>query len=234
MTERLQKIMAARGLCSRRTAEEWICAGRVRVNGETATLGMSADPDLDAILVDGKPLPSAGAYVYIMLHKPRGFVTTMQDERGRRAVTGLVECGTRVYPVGRLDMDSEGLLILTNDGDLAKRLTHPSAKVDKQYEVWVKGFQPGGEKLLERPIELDGYRIQPPRTRLRWVKGDSAMLEITIHEGRNRQIRRMCEAAHMKVTRLRRVREGSLSLGDLEKGKWRYLSAEELAALKGE
>ena len=232
MTERLQKILASRGICSRRKAEELIIAGRVTVNGETALLGQSADPDVDEIMLDGRPLPSGGGYVYIMLHKPRGFVTTLSDEKGRANVTQLVDCGTRVYPVGRLDMDSEGLLLLTNDGDFANYLMHPKGEVDKTYEVWATGFQTGAEKRLERPITLDGYTIKPPKVKLVGVQGASARLFITIHEGRNRQVRRMCQAAGLHVTRLRRVAEGPVSLGDLEKGKWRYLTPEEIALLK--
>lgn len=232
MTERLQKILAARGLCSRRRAEEWIEAGRVTVNGETAHLGQTADADRDAIAVDGALLPARREAVYILLHKPRGFVTTLSDEKGRRAVTELVDCVTRVYPVGRLDMDSEGLLILTNDGEFANHLTHPKAEVEKTYEVWVNGFGDGSEKLLARPIELDGYTIRPAKVRLLGAQQGHAHLEITIHEGRNRQIRRMCQAAGLHVTRLRRISEGSLALGDLPKGCWRYLTEEEVTALK--
>lgn len=231
MTERLQKILASRGICSRRRAEEWITAGRIRVNGVLAQLGQSADPDVDEITLDGEPIPVRGGYVYILLHKPRGFVTTLSDERGRRTVAELVDCGTRVYPVGRLDMDSEGLLILTNDGDFANHLTHPKAEVEKTYEVWVNRYQEGAEQLLCRSITLDGYKIRPPKVRLLSADGDKAHLLITIHEGRNRQVRRMCAAAGMYVTRLRRISEGSLQLGDLKKGAWRYLTDTEVAEL---
>jgi 23S rRNA pseudouridine2605 synthase len=232
MMERLQKLIASRGVCSRRKAEELIAAGRVTVNGIVAQLGTSADPDADTILLDGSPLPSSVENVYIMLHKPRGFVTTLSDEKGRPVVTELVDCGKRVYPVGRLDMDSEGLLLLTNDGAFADRLMHPKREVDKTYEVWVTGFQPGCERLLERPIVLDGYQIRPPKVALLDVKGSTARLRITIHEGRNRQIRRMCDAAGVRVTRLRRIAEGPVRLGDLKKGSWRYLTAEEIEHLK--
>ncbi len=232
MTERLQKILAARGICSRRRAEELITAGRVTVNGQVALLGQSADPDRDEILLDGEPLPAQSEYVYIMLHKPRGFVTTLSDEKGRPDVSQLVDCGQRVYPVGRLDMDSEGLLVLTNDGAFADHLMHPKAEVDKTYEVWVTRFTPGGEKRLQRPIALDGYTIRPPKVKLISCQGGMARLLITIHEGRNRQVRRMCQAAGMHVTRLRRIAEGGLRLGSLEKGKWRHLSPEEIDLLK--
>jgi 23S rRNA pseudouridine2605 synthase len=232
MTERLQKILAGRGLCSRRKAEEWIAAGRVCINGMTATVGQSADPDVDEITLDGKPLPTGEEYVYIMLHKPRGYVTTLSDEKGRPCVTELVNCGQRVYPIGRLDMDSEGLLLLTNDGDLANHLMHPKGEVDKTYEVWVTDFAPGAEKRLAMPITIDGYTIKPPKVRLLGMQGKSAHLYITIHEGRNRQIRRMCQAAGIRVTRLRRIAEGSVRLGELKKGTWRYLTEDEIAHLK--
>lgn len=232
MTERLQKILAARGLCSRRKAEEWIAAGRVSVNGQVAGLGQSANPELDTITLDGKPIPTGGEYVYIMLHKPRGFVTTLSDELGRRNVTELVDCGKRVYPIGRLDMDSEGLLLLTNDGDFANHLMHPKAEVDKTYEVWVTDYTAGSEARLAKPIIIDGYTIRPPKVKLLNAGGKGAHLYITIHEGRNRQIRKMCQAAGLRVTRLRRIAEGNVRLGDLKKGTWRYLTADEIADLK--
>lgn len=232
MKERLQKIISARGLTSRRKAEEWITAGRLQVNGKTASLGDAADPDTDEILLDGKSLPARQEFVYIMLNKPRGYVTTLSDEKGRDNVCQLVDCGTRVYPVGRLDMDSEGLLLLTNDGEFANRLMHPGHEVDKTYEVSVRGYHEAAFALLRRPIELDGYRIKEPKVKLIRANGDRAKLLVTIHEGRNRQVRRMCEAAGMNVLTLRRISEGSLKLGDLPLGKWRHLTHEELAGLK--
>lgn len=232
MTERLQKILAARGICSRRKAEELIVSGLVSVNGQIAVLGQSADPEVDTILVDGKLLPNSSEHVYIMLHKPRGFVTTLSDEKGRANVTQLVNCGVRVYPIGRLDMDSEGLLLLTNDGEFANALMHPSSEIDKTYEVWVRGYRNGCEKLLERCIVLDGKRIAKPTVQLLSAQSEQAHLQITIHEGRNRQVRRMCQAAGLYVTRLRRVAEGDLRLGDLPKGKWRFLTADEIEKMK--
>jgi 23S rRNA pseudouridine2605 synthase len=233
MTERLQKILSARGVASRRASEELIKAGRVSVNGQVAALGDSADPETDEILLDGKPLPTRQAHVYIMLHKPRGYVTTLSDEKGRQNVAQLVaDCGTRVYPVGRLDMDSEGLLLLTNDGEFANALMHPKHEVNKVYEVWVRGHHPGAPVLLSRPIELDGYRIKPPQVKLLREEGNKAKYLVTIHEGRNRQVRRMCEAAGMTVNRLRRIAEGKLQLGDLPLGKWRYLTDAEIEMLK--
>ncbi|MBQ7330362.1 MAG: rRNA pseudouridine synthase [Oscillospiraceae bacterium] len=233
MTERLQKILSARAVASRRAAEEMIEAGRVSVNGVTACLGTSADPDQDEILLDGKPIPKQQDFMYIMLHKPRGYVTTMSDEKGRPTVAQLVEdCGCRVYPVGRLDYDSEGLLILTNDGDFANRMMHPRHEVSKTYAVWVKGYHAAAAALLARPITLDGYPIRKPEVKLAWTEGDKAKFFVTIHEGRNRQVRRMCQAAGMTVTRLSRVSEGCLQLGRLPKGKWRHLTEEERAGLK--
>lgn len=233
MTERLQKILASRGVASRRKAEEIIAQGRVTRNGQIAQLGDSADPDIDEILLDGKPLPSQARFVYIMLNKPRGFVTTLSDEKGRRNVAELVaDCGVRVYPVGRLDMDSEGLLLFTNDGDFANKLMHPRHEVEKTYKVMVQGYAPGREELLRRPIDLDGYTIRAPKVSLVSSKDDCAVLLVTIHEGRNRQVRRMCQAAGMTVTRLRRISEDFLELGDLPLGKWRYLTDDEVKNLQ--
>ena len=235
MAERLQKILSARGVASRRTAETWIQQGRVTVNGIPARLGDTADPEQDEILLDGKPLPRGREPVYILLNKPRGYVTTLSDEQGRPNAAQLVaDCGVRVYPVGRLDMDSEGLLLFTNDGAFANALMHPKHQVKKTYYVWVTGYVPGAEIRLARPIELDGYTIRKPEVKLLKAEGNRARLRVTIHEGRNRQIRRMCQAAGMTVTRLRRIREGSLSLGDLAPGAWRYLTREEVARLRGE
>ena len=233
MRQRVQKIIAQAGLCSRRTAEEWMLCGRVTVNGTAARPGAQADPDTDCILVDGKPLRGREENVYLMLHKPRGYVTTLSDEKGRPNAAQLVaDCGIRVYPVGRLDMDSEGLLLFTNDGAFANALTHPKQEVEKVYEVWVSGYYPGGEEKMSRPIVLDGYRIRPPKVTLLSVREAKAKLRVTIHEGRNRQIRRMCEAAGMRCTRLKRIQEGNLLLGDLPSGHWRYLTPEEIAELK--
>ena len=233
MGERLQKILSARGVASRRRAEEMIRDGRVTVNGIIASLGDSADPEMDEILLDGKPLPARQEYVYILLNKPRGYVTTLSDEKGRPDAAQLVaDCGVRVYPVGRLDMDSEGLLLFTNDGDFANNLMHPKHEVKKTYDTWVTGYVPGAEIRLSRSIELDGYIIRPPKVKLVKVEGKKARFQITIHEGRNRQVRRMCEAAGMQVTRLRRIKEGSLTLGNLPVGNWRFLTPEEVASLK--
>lgn len=233
MRERLQKILSARGVASRRRAEEMVQNGQVTVNGIVASLGDCADPETDEIRVNGQLLPGEQQSVYILLHKPRGYVTTLSDEKGRPNAAQLVaDCGIRVYPVGRLDMDSEGLLLFTNDGAFAHALTHPKQEVEKVYEVWVSGYHPGGEEKLSRPIVLDGYRIRPPKVNLLSVRGEKAKLRVTIHEGRNRQIRRMCEAAGMRCTRLKRIQEGNLRLGDLPSGVWRYLTSEEISELK--
>ena len=231
MTQRLQKILSARGVASRRTAEAMIEAGRVTVNGLPASLGQSADPETDEILLDGKPLPIGSDHVYILLHKPRGYVTTLSDEKGRKNAAQLVaDCGKRVYPVGRLDMDSEGLLLFTNDGDFANTLMHPKHEVEKTYLTWVEGYADAALAALKRPVTLDGYTVRGPKVRV--VK--PGLLEITIHEGRNRQVRRMCAMAGMHVTRLKRVREGNLRLGDLSLGAWRYLTPAEVEALKAD
>ena len=233
MEERLQKFLAEAGVASRRKAEEWIRNGRVACNGSICVLGDTADPDIDVITVDGVALPAAEKPVYIMLHKPRGYVTTLSDEKGRRNVAQLVKgCGARVYPVGRLDMDSEGLLLLTNDGDFANKLMHPRHEVSKIYRVIVSGFTLAALDKLGQPVTLDGYTIAKPSARLIHDNADgSAELEVVIHEGRNRQVRRMCDIAGMSVTRLIRIGEGSLQLGGLPCGKWRKLSRQEVKQL---
>ena len=230
--ERLQKIIAARGLCSRRQAEKWIEEGRVRVNGNTAHLGDSADLSEDVIEVDGKRLPKAVKKVYLMLNKPRGYVTTLSDEKGRKNAAELVTgCGTRVYPVGRLDMDSEGLLLFTNDGEFANLMMHPRHEVDKVYRVWVTNYAPEKLEALAEPIELDGYKIKKPKVRPVRQEPNRAILDVTIHEGRNRQVRRMCQAAGLEVARLKRIAEGGLRIGELKTGAWRYLEPNEIELL---
>ena len=238
MTERIQKILSAHGLASRRQAEQMILQGRVTCNGEVCALGQTADPECDRILVDGKPLPKAGERVYILLHKPRGYVTTLSDEKGRKNAASLVQdCGTRVYPVGRLDMDSEGLLLFTNDGEFANHMMHPRHEVQKTYKVTVTGYTDEGLENLRKPVVLDGYQIRQPKVQTIKVAKDltgKSVLLVTIHEGRNRQVRRMCAMAGMQVTRLVRINEGALSLGDLPCGKWRYLTDAEVTLLKNE
>lgn len=235
MEERLQKLISACGLASRRAAEEWIAAGRVTVNGEKARLGDRADLDRDAVLVDGRPLEPGGGRTYLMLNKPRGYVTTLSDEKGRRTVAQLVEgCGVRVWPVGRLDMDSEGLLILTDDGAVTQRLLHPSHEVEKEYLVWVTGNVNKALPILSAPMELDGEPLAPARVRRGRDSGGVHQLSVTIHQGKNRQVRRMCAQAGLEVLRLKRIREGGLSLDrTLKAGQWRTLTGEERLALTG-
>ena len=233
MEERLQKLLSAAGICSRRAAETYITAGRVTVHGFPAELGQRADPDRDDIRVDGKLLTDRETPVYLLLNKPRGYVTTLSDEKGRKTVADLVsDCGVRVYPVGRLDLDSEGLLLMTNDGALTQRLLHPSGEVNKTYLVSVYGPVDGAVERLSAVTELDGEPIRPAQVELLRRTGRTAELSVTIHEGKNRQIRRMCQACGLTVKRLRRVREHTLELGDLPAGKWRYLTAEEIAGLR--
>lgn len=230
MEERIQKLISAAGLMSRRAAEQALAEGRVSVNGIVASLGDKADVNIDEIKVDGKILPSIDKKVYIMLNKPKGYVCTLSDEKGRKNVTELVKSlGTRVYPVGRLDMYSEGLLLLTNDGDFANRVMHPSHEITKTYLTWVTGEDIGmAMEYLRCPMEIDGYVISPADVELFELYSGGAVLAITIHEGRNRQVRKMCEMVGLRVKRLLRVSEGALQLGELKSGSWRHLTEDEL------
>ncbi|MBQ8390322.1 MAG: rRNA pseudouridine synthase [Oscillibacter sp.] len=233
MEERLQKILSAAGVCSRRAAEGYITAGRVTVNGETADLGRRADSEKDDIRLDGRPIAGREEHVYLLLNKPRGYVTTLSDEKGRKTVADLVAgCGRRVYPVGRLDLDSEGLLLMTNDGELMQQLLHPSHEVTKTYFVSVYGDVRHAAERLGRITDLEGETIRPAVVETIRETGNTAHLYITIHEGKNRQIRRMCALCGLTVRRLRRVREHTLELGDLPAGQWRYLTEAELLSLK--
>ena len=193
---------------------------------------MKADPDRDEIAIDGKTVSAAPERVYLMLNKPRGYVTTLADEKGRKDISLLVaDCAVRVWPVGRLDMYSEGLLLCTNDGDLTYRMEHPSEEIEKEYLVRVNGWHESALQILTGSISLDGYQLSPAQVKKLKGDGQTALLSIVIHEGRNRQIRRMCELAGLRVLRLKRIREGTLSLGDLQSGSWRYLTQEELQML---
>ena len=236
MEERLQKLISACGLASRRTAEAWIEAGRVTVNGRLAQLGDRADLARDEVRVDGRPLRSGGVRTYLMLNKPRGYVTTLSDEKGRRTVADLVSgCAARVWPVGRLDLDSEGLLLMTDDGDLTNRLLHPSFQIEKEYLVWVTGDAERAVPILSAPMELDGERLAPTRVRLGRSGGGVSQLSVVIRQGKNRQVRRMCAQAGLEVRRLKRIREGGLWLDRaLAPGAWRELTGEELRALMAE
>lgn len=234
MRERLQKLIARAGVCSRRTAETLLTAGRVTVNGVAAHLGDKADADTDVIAIDGTAIAFAEPTVYLMLNKPRGYVTTLRDELGRATAAELVaDCGVRVFPVGRLDKESEGLLLFTNDGALMQAMTHPSHQVDKTYEVTVTGQLEGAADRLSAVTELDGEPIVPAQVEIMERRQGKALLRVTIHQGKNRQIRRMCAQVGLQVTRLRRVSEDALTLGDLKPGQWRYLTDAEVAALKG-
>ena len=234
MKERLQKIIAAAGMASRREAEKWIEAGRVEVNGRRAVLGDVADSDTDAVTVDGKKVNSAERKFYVLLNKPVGYVTTRHDPQGRPVVTDLLkEINARLFPVGRLDLNTEGLLILTNDGSLANHLAHPRHAVEKTYLVRVRGtLSPGAKSRLEQGVSLEDGMTAPARVGKVRNAGNHSWFEITIREGRNRQVRRMCEAVGHSVSRLKRIRVAFLELGDLTAGKHRFLSQAEVVRLK--
>lgn len=230
---RLQKYMAENGIASRRKSEELIAAGKVRVNGKIAAVGDKVDPKHDKVTVSGKRVVKVKKNVYIMLHKPRGFITTMHDEMGRKCVAELIQdVPERVYPVGRLDRESEGLLLLTNDGEFANALTHPSRHVPKTYRVTVRP-DVTQEQLaaFENGIEIDGRPTLPAEVRVLDKQEGRVVLEVVIYEGRNRQIRKMCEALGLEVARLKRTKIGSLKLGMLKQGEYRYLSEDELHGL---
>ena len=227
---RIQKYCSDCGILSRRAAESEIAAGRLFVNGKPAIPGQKIDPDADVVEYAGRRvLPRQKSYRYLLYHKPRGVVCTLRDEKGRRTVADEVKIpGGRVYPVGRLDLDSEGLLLLTDDGEFANRLTHPRHDIPKIYEVtFASPVTESQLQALTAPMVMDGYKLLP--IGVRNLAPDK--LEITLWEGRNRQIRRMCEAAEMQITRLRRVAIGPIRLGELPKGKWRDLTPEELERL---
>jgi pseudouridine synthase len=238
---RLQKILSTAGVASRRASEALITDGRVSVNGETITeLGSKADPDVDDIRVDGRRIKAASARRYILMYKPRGYITSRSDPQHRSTVIDLLAKGgvrDYVYPVGRLDYDSEGLLILTSDGELAERLMHPSHGVAREYQARVRGV-PDRHALerLSQGIPLDGRKTAPAEVSILKIvegqAGDDAVLSIAIHEGRNRQVRRMCEAVGHPVVRLRRVRIGPIRDEHIRPGEFRDLDEREIAALK--
>lgn len=232
---KIQKFFTDHGIMSRRAAEEEIKKGRVNINGKPAEIGMRIDPEKDVVTYLGKEIkPTQTKNVYVLLNKPRGIVTTMSDEKGRTTVKTLVkDVGTRVYPVGRLDLDSDGLLILTNDGELTNILTHPRHTIPKIYEVTVSGDVSEEQmKILRSPLVLDGYEILPVKVEV-MSGGKETVLKMTLFEGRNRQIRKMCEAAELRIKKLSRVAIGDISLGNLPVGKWRYLTENEVAMLYG-
>lgn len=232
---RLQKYIAQCGLASRRKAEELIAAGLVKVNGQTAKIGDACIPGVHHITVAGKMVKEKHIpeRIYLMLNKPRGYVTTLHDEQGRKCVAELVkDCGVRVFPVGRLDRESEGLLLLTNDGDFTQRMTHPSYHVSKTYFLSVRPQMTVlQQKKLEEGVMVDGSVTQPAKVKLLSNEEGKSLIEITIYEGRNRQIRKMCEAVGLEVARLKRISVGSQNLGGLRSGKWRALTKREVQAL---
>jgi 23S rRNA pseudouridine2605 synthase len=230
--ERLQKVLAARGVASRRVCEDLIAAGRVAVNGAVAVLGRRVDPDVDLIEIDGVPVGIRPDLVYYLLNKPAGVITTTSDTHGRDTVVDYVPAEPRVFPVGRLDQDSEGLLLLTNDGELTNHLTHPRYGVEKEYIATVFGgtVRPGAVRMLREGVELDDGITAPADV----SQPEPGVLRITLHEGRNRQVRRMCEAVGHPVERLIRVRIGPISDRRLPPGRWRDLSNDELRTLQRE
>ena len=230
--ERLQKILSAHAIASRREAERMILAGRVYVNGVPATIGQSARYGIDSITVDGKPLKDVDEHVYLMLNKPRGYITTVSDDRGRKTVMELLaNVGVKVYPAGRLDMDSEGLLLFTNDGEFANKIMHPSFEKQKVYEVEVNGDINTAVLNLKQPIEIDGHIVNAVDAVILNKTDIGGTLNITIAEGRNRQIRKMCAACGISIRSLKRISVGSVVLGSLKTGKWRHLTEEEVQSL---
>lgn len=232
---RIQKYFTDCGVLSRRAAENEIKAGKVKVNGLCAVLGDKIDPSVDIVEYKGKRIMprSASEFVYILLNKPCGVVTSAKDEKGRVCVTDLVKCGTRVYPVGRLDLNSQGLILMTNDGELANKLTHPKHEIPKIYEVDVVGRVTTEQlTILNSSMTVDGYILLPVKTEFISKNEKFTTLRMTLFEGRNRQIRKMCEQVGLKVAKLTRVAIGSITLGELQGGKWRYLTKEEIDSLK--
>ncbi len=235
-TIRLQKYFTDCGVLSRRAAEAEIAAGKVTVNGAVAVTGQKIDPERDVVEYRGvRVLPVAAEKVTVLLHKPRGFVTTLSDEKGRHTVAELVaDVGVRLYPVGRLDMDSDGLLLMTCDGELANRLIRPAHTLPKKYRVCVKGeVSPAALARLNEPFLMDGYTTRPAMVRLLSCEGGNSLLSFELYEGRNRQIRRMCEEVRLPVLALTRVAIGDLILGDLPVGHYRVLTKKETDYLKG-
>jgi 23S rRNA pseudouridine2605 synthase len=236
MPERLQKILAQAGYGSRRACEEFISAGRVRVNGQTAELGQKADPAVDKITVDGKPIAAAASLIYVALYKPRNVLSTVEKERGdeRQTVRDLVDAPGHLYPVGRLDFESEGLVLMTNDGDLTNRLTHPKYGHSKEYRVLLarRPDQNQVDAWRRGVILEDGYKTAPAEVRFESAQGKGAWVRVIMGEGRKRQIREICKQLGLPVVRIVRVRIGTLRLGNLKPRQWRYLTAKEVQDLK--
>ena len=233
--QRIQKVLADQGICSRREAERLIAAGKVKVNGHPVTLGDKMDPDYDKVMIDGQTqrIVRKRQYTYIMLHKPRGFITTMSDEMNRKCVAELVQdCGMRVYPVGRLDRESEGLLLMTNDGAFANAMMHPKRHVPKTYRVTIRpGVTEEQITQMTTGLMLDGRMTAPADVHIITKEEGRVVLEIVLYEGRNRQIRKMCEQLGLEVARLKRTAVGAVKLGMLPQGKWRELTSEEVNRL---
>ena len=231
MQERLQKILAKAGIASRRKAEELIRQGKVTVDGRVVTeMGIQVDPEHQRIEFNGKPVTVEEKKVYVLLHKPTGYVSTVHDPQGRPIVTELIKgIQERIFPVGRLDLDTEGALLLTNDGELAQKILHPSHEVNKTYRATVKG-KPSKKKveMLRRGIDIDGRKTWPALVKLLSAGSRETTLQITIHEGRKRQVRKMCEAVGHPVLKLKRIAYGKLKLGNLAPGKFRFLSKKDL------
>lgn len=232
-TLRLQKYMALSGVASRRKSEELIAAGKVRINGKVAKLGDKVNPKTDKVTLSGKRLVKEKKSVYIMLNKPRGYITTMSDERDRKCVASLVgDIKERIYPVGRLDRDSEGLLLLTNDGEFANALTHPSMHIPKTYRVTIRPeITKEQETTFRNGIEIDGRMTAPADIKVISAEENRTVVEVVLYEGRNRQIRKMFESMNIEVARLKRIKLGKLKLGSLKPGAYRELSAEEVELL---
>ena len=232
---RIHKFIADAGLMSRRAAEEAIKRGEIKVNGERAEIGMKIDPERDTVEYKGKIVKLRKPHNdYIMLNKPVGYVTTMSDEMGRPCIKDLLEgLESRVYPVGRLDLESEGLLLCTNDGELALRLTHPRHSIPKYYNVTVRGdITPKQKKILSSALDIDGYKIQPVNVKIVSMNEEKTVLNMELYEGRNRQIRKMCEIAGLEVIKLKRIAIGAITLGNLKLGSWRRLTKQQVEYLK--
>ena len=233
---RLQKYLAEAGIASRRKCEEYIEQGRVKVNNKIATLGMKVNPEVDEVLFDNKKVENKEELVYILLNKPIGYVTTSKDQFSRDSVLDLVKVKQRIVPVGRLDMYTSGALLLSNDGDFVYKVTHPKHEIDKTYTVTVKGIVTDEEvEMLRNGVEIEDYITKPAKVRILKTdkEKDISRLEITIHEGKNRQVRKMCEAVGRKVLALHRSKIGNIPVKDLKLGTWRYLSKQEIEYLKG-
>lgn len=231
--ERLQKYMARCGAASRRKSEELITAGRVMVNGQTVTeLGIKVSEN-DEVMLDGKALLPEARKVYIALNKPIGYVSTVKDEHGRKTLLDLVDVPERIYPIGRLDYDTSGLILLTNDGEIYNKVIHPRQEKNKVYIALIQGILSDKEiEAFENGLEIEGYVTAPAEIETRRILGRNAEVEITIHEGRNRQVRKMCKKIGHPVLTLKRVSVGSIEIGSLEEGKWRYLTEKEVGQLE--